>query len=406
MKIRTKTLELIAKKMGEMATGMELVSFLEGCGVSPKLIIYPNTKWRMVFDVLYALSSSQDKLDQKILSEIITRFVHPLTFSGDEDVSNEIIKLFNRWLKYDDLEIIAYDKKIGLQPILKDEDAKIIEEQINNAHKDAIKLIKSKHLDNLILLKKGYQILINVVETFFEERLKPSEQLNEAYIKIFKILDETLTEILLDPKIKDACPPDWILPEPLYRPFKNLYGAKAEIKDPLFPLEQDIIPRMNTILGDIIDLCIECGAGDILSESQTQKLFNKTALYLTKLKEKRRKETEKTPPEEDVKRGKPQKLKIKFDEKESKINANGKQIKIPYAKNQYYLCKALFSKPKKRWENDELLEEFGIDIEGSKIKRQAYDAMIAINEKVEKAIDIRDLILYENKTFRLNPKYL
>ena len=85
---------------------------------------------------------------------------------------------------------------------------------------------------------------------------------------------------------------------------------------------------------------------------------------------------------------------------------NEKEVKIPYGTNQYNLCKAVFGTTKKRWENDELLDKFGANIEDVKVKRQPYDAMLAVNKKVKQESGINNLILCENKTFRLNPKYL
>jgi DNA-binding response OmpR family regulator len=79
---------------------------------------------------------------------------------------------------------------------------------------------------------------------------------------------------------------------------------------------------------------------------------------------------------------------------------NEQIIQIPYASNQYYIMTALFSNPKKRWEQDEILEKFG-EVESEEGWRKVYDAHLAINRKVGfKLIDYRD------KLFRINPEYL
>jgi hypothetical protein len=91
---------------------------------------------------------------------------------------------------------------------------------------------------------------------------------------------------------------------------------------------------------------------------------------------------------------------IEFNKKESYISINGEKIEIPYATNQYYLCAALFGNPSKRWEQDELLEKFGEDPD-SFGARKIYDTAIAINKKLE-----IKLILYKDKTFRINPELL
>lgn len=89
--------------------------------------------------------------------------------------------------------------------------------------------------------------------------------------------------------------------------------------------------------------------------------------------------------------------KVNFDYKESIITIDDKKVVIPYATNQYYLCKAIFSYPKKRWELDELLKKFG-ESESSENWRKVYDASNSINKKSG-----LKLISYHDKTFRLNP---
>jgi hypothetical protein len=92
--------------------------------------------------------------------------------------------------------------------------------------------------------------------------------------------------------------------------------------------------------------------------------------------------------------------KIIFNKKESFLKMNEQIIQIPYASNQYYIMTALFSNPKKRWEQDEILEKFG-EVESEEGWRKVYDAHLAINRKVGfKLIDYRD------KLFRINPEYL
>ncbi len=92
--------------------------------------------------------------------------------------------------------------------------------------------------------------------------------------------------------------------------------------------------------------------------------------------------------------------KISFDNKKSIIEIDKNVANIPYSSNQYYLCNAVFSSPKKFWETDELLEKFGEDSMSGK-SRKIYDAMLAINKKV----GLR-LIIHKNKTFKFNPEYL
>lgn len=91
---------------------------------------------------------------------------------------------------------------------------------------------------------------------------------------------------------------------------------------------------------------------------------------------------------------------ISFDVRGSFIEIDKTKIQIPYSSNQYYLCKAVFSAPKKLWETDELLYKFG-DSEISQNGRKVYDAMLAVNKKLQ----IR-LITHRDKTYRFNQEFV
>jgi hypothetical protein len=88
---------------------------------------------------------------------------------------------------------------------------------------------------------------------------------------------------------------------------------------------------------------------------------------------------------------------VSFDSKKSVIIIDGAKVSIPYATNQYTLCKAIFSFPNKRWEVDQLSERFG-EMENQDAWRKVYDAALALNKKVG-----FKLVEYKDKTFRLNP---
>jgi hypothetical protein len=94
---------------------------------------------------------------------------------------------------------------------------------------------------------------------------------------------------------------------------------------------------------------------------------------------------------------------ISFDKKKSAILIDEDTVAIPYATNQYYLCEALFSSPKKRWEIDELLERFG-ELDTASW-RKVYDAMNIVNKKVSSYIDMK-LIVAREKTYQINPSLL
>ncbi len=92
---------------------------------------------------------------------------------------------------------------------------------------------------------------------------------------------------------------------------------------------------------------------------------------------------------------------IIFDKKYSLLQCDSHSIPIEYGSKQYDLCSSLFSSPKKRWELDEILDKNHMS-DHDVNNRTFYDAMLRINNKVIDLIGIK-LIVYENKTFRLNP---
>ena len=91
---------------------------------------------------------------------------------------------------------------------------------------------------------------------------------------------------------------------------------------------------------------------------------------------------------------------MSFNEKTSILSINDSEIPIPYASNQYYLTQAVLSRPKKRWEVDELLERLGEDPRQNSW-RKIYDAMNQVNKKAYPVLG-KKLILLEEKTYRLN----
>jgi hypothetical protein len=91
---------------------------------------------------------------------------------------------------------------------------------------------------------------------------------------------------------------------------------------------------------------------------------------------------------------------IKFDIPNNELIIDSRSIEIPYASNQYYLCKALFSKPNKKWELDELFNYAGESIDDTN-SRKYYDTVIALNKKT----GIK-LFEYKNRIYRINPDYI
>ena len=105
---------------------------------------------------------------------------------------------------------------------------------------------------------------------------------------------------------------------------------------------------------------------------------------------------------DSMQKNRPLPSKITFNKTDSILTIDDREITIPYASNQYYLIKTVFSNIRKRFEVDELLEAFGQ--EGAPEHwRKVYDAMILINKKVEPHLPVK-LIELRDKTYQLNPQ--
>ena len=105
-----------------------------------------------------------------------------------------------------------------------------------------------------------------------------------------------------------------------------------------------------------------------------------------------------------------------FDKDTGLIYLGDKKMEVPVKTLQYYVCKVLFSRPNKNWENDEIidhlptgmLESEALDMyekETEDLNRKAraiYDAVRLLNEKAKRIFGY-EVILIQGKTYRINP---
>lgn len=106
-----------------------------------------------------------------------------------------------------------------------------------------------------------------------------------------------------------------------------------------------------------------------------------------------------------------------FDQDTGLIYLGDKKMEVPVKTKQYYICKVLFSKPNKNWENDEIMDrlpEHALETEaldtyeslgGNDLRKKArmiYDAIRLLNEKANGVFSY-DVVLIQGKTYRINP---
>lgn len=103
--LKLKTLELIARDISDFDSAYYLIKFLKDCGVNDKLIVYPNTKWRMIYAIFEELATSKNPKDHKTLFTIIEEACHPLMHDGNVESANKTTERFNSLLKYDSAQI-------------------------------------------------------------------------------------------------------------------------------------------------------------------------------------------------------------------------------------------------------------------------------------------------------------
>lgn len=99
--IRRQALELIARKIGDTNSGHSLAKQLAEHRVPERLIRYPNTKWRMLYDVFEYLSFSALEEENALIFSLFEEFSHPLALDGDRKKATEFQDDISALIEYD-----------------------------------------------------------------------------------------------------------------------------------------------------------------------------------------------------------------------------------------------------------------------------------------------------------------
>jgi len=211
--IKTKSLELIAKEIGEIDTGANLIDFLTGCGVDNNLIEYPQTKWRMVYSVLLTLASSRNKEDKRTLFKIIEGACHPLMYNGDKNLAKKTADKFNSFLEYDNFFIKngvlweGWEDPSGMM-MWGDKDGNRIEPDVY--------LILPKKIDEIYVY---WNELIKLTKFYFNNKDSQDDEINDIYFEIIANVEKLLEG--------NGCGG---LKEQYKKPFRNIIGCEFEIQ--------------------------------------------------------------------------------------------------------------------------------------------------------------------------------
>jgi hypothetical protein len=375
--IKLKTLELMAKDIGDLDSGSNLVNFLVDCGVGKQLIVYPQTKWRMVYDVLLKLATSENTKDKETLWKILGEAVHPLMHGGDEASAENLLNKFNNYLRFDGGSI-SFDEekntyKVYFVPTKKEQEeimAEFHEELAGEEKKQQEFLCRSANKEKISLLRKTYQALMGVVEVFCRNLSRLSHEdiveLNKQYLGLDKAVWSLIDELKLGGSF-DAY-------KKYPRPFSNLFSAEKELSG---DISWNVIRReMSARFGEIETLYQQVNASEILAEPDKQKQLNDVTLFLSELKEKT-KEPEKN---EGIK----EPLHIVIDEVKKDIGIRGFEEKVVLQKPKNKKIQPRKFPAGLRWEeiSIQFLNEHEVIVKAnSETLQTTYEAMGFQDEK-------------------------
>ncbi len=209
-----------------------------------------------------------------------------------------IAKKINKYLKYDQ-KIVSYsvfgEEKFTICTIGTDEDDDIFERE--EAHELAIQEEKelqflnlSENKEKISTLRRTYQVFINIVEIFCDNPSKPSNEMNDAYLKTKKLITDAVRDLHL--RDHDDNTKIYTL-EHYFIPFNNLFTAEKEYSPETLKfdlsnkrLDWDYIrPKMHATYGCIDDIYRKIDGSDVLSSLNIQQTLNDVSLLLSKIKE-------------------------------------------------------------------------------------------------------------------------
>jgi len=256
--IKPKTLEIISRKIGDFDSGSNLVEFLKNCGVDEKLINSSDTKWRMVYSVLFALATSDKPQGHKLLFKIIEESVHPLTHGGDGATAEKLTKEFNNILKYDNFEINngVLWQQTDLNDIWIDKD--------DNTHEPECYAIYPNVIDELYVF---WYELIKLVKFYDKNKENIDSSLNELYFELIKEIENKIHSGKCGSLVKEY-----------NRPFNNIIGCEYENNEPV----NKILVNLYGFLGKITETDCPTKEGIAKVKEERKDLIGRIDKYILK----------------------------------------------------------------------------------------------------------------------------
>ena len=374
--IHPKTLELIARDMAGRHSGTELIAFLRDIGIPNKLIVYPETKWRMLHSVFRVLATSFNERANRMLYKIIEGAVHPLFFNGDEETAKQTEEKYNGWLKYNR---IAIDKgKIYLAPTSEEMDLGITEwfDSDGNQIEPKGYTYDPHQIATLWVL---WSQLINIVVAYTASTGNRPE-LEKLYLRIIGMVED-----ILETKLVGA------LKDNYHRPFTSLQTAQIEARARQFNLP--ILELLSPFLIEITALNPDPMLMSKKMEEHSD-LLSEISLAVS------------------MNSSEPLKVIGAFDPKSGILKFAGQDIELSNSGKHtdavLLMTTLLKAEPSEWMHNDEILRDWGYNEDDTVRlpKKKVYFAAKKVNTTVAIKTKVEDLIDFNTAKARINPKYL
>lgn len=258
--IKKQALEFIARHIADLKSGNDLAGFLRDLGVPDSLIVYPNTKWRMLNDVLLYYASRPKLQDRKILAEIIEQASHPLMHNGDRNLAEETRKKLNGFLQYDNFSI---DENFTLWKEV--EDSAGVPSWYDKNGNEIETPVYMIYADKTTLVYTYWNELIKLTKFYFNNKDIQDDEINHIYFEIIKKVENTLY-------LKEGC---GILKKLYERPFGNMIGCEFELQ------KKGLTP--DGLLVKLYDFLNEITGISLPSKNDIEKLKNEEADFFIKI---------------------------------------------------------------------------------------------------------------------------
>lgn len=214
-RVQKEALELISKEIGERYTFDKIVRIFTDIGV-PESMFIKDTKWRAVFYILSYYTTSNDASDNTLFLKIVERVLHPLAFDGDEEKSKETQEKYNKYLKYDNIQL--KDNKAYIGPTREEWDLGIgdwVSSDGELVEPKGYAIFPNKVADLWILWG---QIII-LVSAYQSNKALEHKELEKLYLEMIGMVEELIDGDKLGH-----------LKETYTRPFTSLSTADIEAK--------------------------------------------------------------------------------------------------------------------------------------------------------------------------------